>query len=84
MPRFAWSHHWRARATPACRSSLVHRQSSGTHHHTRLLNKKASVCLRIELKTVQYKSYTDDGEWSLLSVLLRVTSGAEMTPQSLI
>jgi hypothetical protein len=46
MPRFAWSHHWRARVTPAVRSSLVHRQSSGTHHHTRLLKQKDNcVCL---------------------------------------
>jgi hypothetical protein len=43
MPRFAWSHHWRARATPAGRSSLVHCQSSGTHHHTRLLKQKKQV-----------------------------------------
>jgi hypothetical protein len=43
MPRFAWSHHWRARATPAGRSSLVHCQSSGTHHHTRLLKQKRQV-----------------------------------------
>jgi hypothetical protein len=40
MPRFAWSHHCRARATPAGRSSPVHRQSSGTHHKTRLLKQK--------------------------------------------
>ena len=43
MPRFAWSHHWRARATPAGTSSLVHCQSSGTHHHTRLLKQKKQV-----------------------------------------
>jgi hypothetical protein len=43
MPRFAWSHHWRARATPAGTSSLVHCQSSGTHHHTRLLKEKRQV-----------------------------------------
>jgi hypothetical protein len=48
------------------------------------LNKKASVCLRRELKADRYKSYSDGGEWSLLSVLLCVTSGADMTPQSLI
>jgi hypothetical protein len=40
MPRFSWSHHWRARPTPVGRSSLVHRQSSGTHHHKRLLKQK--------------------------------------------
>jgi hypothetical protein len=36
--------------------------------------------LRRELKAGRHKSYPDDGEWSLLSVLLYVTSGAEMTP----
>jgi hypothetical protein len=45
MPRFAWSHHWRARATPAGTSSLVHCQSSGTHHYTRLLKQKRQVCV---------------------------------------
>jgi hypothetical protein len=40
MPRFVWSHHCRARSTPARRSSLVHRQSSGMHHHTCLLKQK--------------------------------------------
>jgi hypothetical protein len=44
------------------------------------LNIKACVCLRRELKVGQHKSYPDDGEWSLLSVLLYVTSGSEMTP----
>jgi hypothetical protein len=34
------------------------------------LNKKASVCLRRELKADRHKSYPDDGKWSLLSVLL--------------
>jgi hypothetical protein len=48
------------------------------------LNKKTSVCLRSELKADRHKIYPDDGEWSLLSVLLCVTSDAEMTPQSLI
>jgi hypothetical protein len=48
------------------------------------LNKKASVCLRRELKAGWHNSYLDDGKWSLMSVLLYVTSGAEMTPQSLI
>jgi hypothetical protein len=43
MPRFAWSHHWRACVTPAGRSSLVHCQSSGTHHHTHLLKQKRQV-----------------------------------------
>jgi hypothetical protein len=43
MPRFAWSHHWRAHATPAGRSSLVHYQSSGRHHHTRLFKQKKQV-----------------------------------------
>jgi hypothetical protein len=36
--------------------------------------------LRRELKADRHKSYPDDGEWSLLSVLLCVTSGAKMTP----
>jgi hypothetical protein len=35
MPLLPWSHHWRwARPMSAGRSSLVHRRSSGTHHHT--------------------------------------------------
>jgi hypothetical protein len=56
MPRFLWSHHWRARPTPAGRSSVVHRQSSGTYHHTRLLKQKSNcVCLRRELKANQHK-----------------------------
>jgi hypothetical protein len=48
------------------------------------LNKKASVCLRRELKAGRHKSYPDMPRmmnWSLLSVLLCVTSGAKMTPQ---
>jgi hypothetical protein len=49
------------------------------------LNKKGKcMCLRRELKAGRHKSYPDDGEWSLLSVLLCVTSDAKMTPQSLI
>ena len=43
MSRFAWSHYWRARATPTGTSSLVHCQSSGTHHHTRLLKQKRQM-----------------------------------------
>jgi hypothetical protein len=43
MSRFVWSHYWRALVTPAGRSSLVHCQSSGTHHHTRLLKQKKQV-----------------------------------------
>jgi hypothetical protein len=73
MPRFAWSHHCRACSTPwshHCRarstptgSSLVHHQSSGTHHHTRLLKQKDKcVCLRRELKAGRHKSYPDGGE----------------------
>jgi hypothetical protein len=49
------------------------------------LNKKASVCSQRELKACLHKSYTDcgeDDELSLRSVLLCVTSGAEMTSQS--
>ena len=43
------------------------------------------VCLRRELKASQHKSYPTAARmtnWSLLSVLLCVTSGAKMTPQS--
>jgi hypothetical protein len=63
-------------------SYIVSHQARTTIHAC--LNKNASVCLRRELKAGRHKSYLDDGEWSLLSVLLCVTSGAEMTPQSLI
>jgi hypothetical protein len=63
-------------------SYIVSHQARTTIHAC--LNKKASVCLRRELKADWHKIYPDDGEWSLLSVLLCVTSGAEMTPQSLI
>jgi hypothetical protein len=63
MPRFVWSRRWRARPTRAGRSSLVHRQSSGTHHHTRLLKQKGKcVCLRRELKACRHKSYSDGSE----------------------
>jgi hypothetical protein len=48
---------------PTGRSSLVHRQSSSTHHHTRLLKQKDKcVCLRRELKAGRHKSYLDGGE----------------------
>jgi hypothetical protein len=63
-------------------SYIVSHQAHTTIHAC--LNKKTSVCLRRELITGRHKSYPDDGEWSLMSVLLRVTSGAEMTLQSLI
>jgi hypothetical protein len=63
-------------------SYIISYQAHTTIHAC--LNKKASVCLQRELKAGQHKSYPDDGEWSLLSILLSVTSGAEMTPQSLI
>jgi hypothetical protein len=56
MPRFAWSHHWRARATHVGTSSLVHCQSLGTHHHTRLLKQKRQVYVsakRIKGRTAQ-------------------------------
>jgi hypothetical protein len=61
-------------------------------HHARTairacLNKNASVCLRRELKTGQPKATSMVAtmtSWSLLSVLLYVTSDAEMTLQSLI
>ena len=59
-------------------SYIVSHQARTTIHAC--LNK--SKCF--ELKAGQHKSYPDDGEWSLLSVLLYVTSGAEMMPQSLI
>jgi hypothetical protein len=57
-------------------SYIVSHQSHTAIHAC--LNKNASVCLRRELKIVRHKSYPDDDEWSLLSVLLCVTSGAEM------
>jgi hypothetical protein len=64
-------------------SYIVRHQVRTTIHA--FLNKKGKcMCLRRELKTGWHKSYPDDGEWSLLSVLLCVTSGAKMTPQSLI
>jgi hypothetical protein len=43
-----------------------------------LKQKSKYICLRIELKAGRHKSYPDDGEWSLLSVLLCVTSDAKM------
>jgi hypothetical protein len=49
-----------------------------------LKQKGKCVCLLRELKTGRHKSYPDDGEWSLLSILLCVTSSTKMTPQSLI
>jgi hypothetical protein len=52
-------------STPhACRKKFtVHRQSSGTYQHTRLLKQKSNcVCLRRELKTNQHKSYLDSRE----------------------
>jgi hypothetical protein len=45
-----------------------------------LKQKSKCMCLRRELKADRHKSYPDDGEWSLLSILLCVTSGAKMTP----
>jgi hypothetical protein len=47
---------------------IVNHQARTTIHAC--LNKKASVCLRRELKAGRHKSYPCDGEWSLLSVLL--------------
>jgi hypothetical protein len=64
MPRFSWSHHWRARHTPVGRSSLIHRQSSGTYYHTRLLKQKKQLCVfakRIKGRPAQ-KIYPDGGE----------------------
>jgi hypothetical protein len=41
----------------------VHRQSSGTYHHSRLLKQKSnSVHLRKELKADQHKKIPDGGE----------------------
>jgi hypothetical protein len=45
-----------------------------------LKQKSKCMCLLRELKAGRHKSYPDDGEWSLLSVLLCVTSGSNMTP----
>jgi hypothetical protein len=59
-------------------SYIVSHQARTTIHVC--LNKKASMCLQRELKAGRHKSYPDDDEWSLLSVLLCVTSGAEMAP----
>jgi hypothetical protein len=52
----------------------------GTTIHACLIKKSKCMCLRIKLKAGRHKSYPDDDEWSLLSVLLCVTSGAKMTP----
>jgi hypothetical protein len=60
-------------------SYIVSHQVRTTIHAC--LNKKSKcMCLRRELKAGRHKSYPDDGEWSLLSILLYVTSGAKMTP----
>jgi hypothetical protein len=69
MPRFAWSHHWRARPTPIGRSYLVHRQSSGTHHHTRLLKKGKCVFAK-NIKGKRHKSYPDGGEDDKLVIVV--------------
>jgi hypothetical protein len=45
--------------------------------HACLNKKDKCMCLRRELKADQHKSYPDDGEWSLLSVILCVTSGQD-------
>jgi hypothetical protein len=52
--------------------------------HACLNKKDKCMCLRKELKAGRHKSYPDDGKWSFLSVLLSVTSGAKMTPHTLI
>jgi hypothetical protein len=62
MPRFAWSHHYRVRPTPSGRNSLIHRQSSGTHHHTRLLKQKDKCVFVKRIKGRPTQSYPDDGE----------------------
>jgi hypothetical protein len=62
MPRFAWSHHWRARPTPAGRSFLVYRWSSGTHHHTRLLKQKGKCVFVKRNKGRPAQSYLNGGE----------------------
>jgi hypothetical protein len=60
-------------------SYIVSHQVRTTIHAC--LNKKSKcMCLRRELKAGRHKSYPDDSEWSLLSVLLYVTSGAIMMP----
>jgi hypothetical protein len=49
------------------------------------LNKKASVCLRRELKASRHKSYPNGSEDDELVIVVGppcVTSGAKMTPQS--
>jgi hypothetical protein len=64
-------------------SYIVSHQVRTTIHAC--LNKKGKcMCLRRELKAGRHKSYPDDGKWSFLSVLLCVTSGAKMTPHTLI
>jgi hypothetical protein len=50
--------------------SYIVSHQARTAIHACLNKKNTSVCLRRELKTGQHKSYPDDGEWSLLSVLL--------------
>jgi hypothetical protein len=63
MSRFTWPHHWGARSTHTGRSSIVHRQSLGTYHHTRLFKQKSKcMCLRRELKADWHKSYLVGGE----------------------
>jgi hypothetical protein len=58
MPQSVWSRRWIARLTPARRSPLVHRQSSGKHHHAHLLKQKGKcVYLQRELKIDRHKSY---------------------------
>jgi hypothetical protein len=47
--------------------------------HACLSKKGKCMCLRREIKAGRHKSYPDNDEWSLLSVLLCVTSGAKMT-----
>jgi hypothetical protein len=62
MPRFPWSHHWRARLTPAGRSSLVHRQPLITHHHTRLLKQKNKCVFAKRIKGKLTQKLPDGGE----------------------
>jgi hypothetical protein len=64
MSKFTSSHRWRARPTSAGRSPLVHRQSSGTHHHTRLRKQKVKCVFadRIKGRQAQNIPHGEDDE----------------------
>jgi hypothetical protein len=59
--------------------SYVISHQVGTITHACLNKKSKCMYLRRELKADRHKSYPDDDDWSLLSVLLCVTSRAKMT-----